>query len=301
MQLKYIKKIGVAVTIALAFSTAANANEQQTQSSANANEQQTQSSTTLQQPAATVNMQKVSYIMGYGMGKALTAPPHQLKVNTNDMQAGFTAAEQAQAPAKGMSKNNSYVIGYNISNKFKMDKVDIVINQFMTGVKNAIANKASSISKADAKTAMTAFIQEKTHEYEAALKINQAASNKYLAKIQQQSGIKTLSNGLYYKVDQTGSGDKPKATDTVKVEYTGYLPNGTVFDSSKQHGGSATFKLNQVIPGWTQALQQMPVGSTWDVYIAPKLAYGAQAPASIGPNQALHFKISLLEIEQPSS
>jgi FKBP-type peptidyl-prolyl cis-trans isomerase FklB len=274
--------MGVALTIALACTTTVNAN--------------TQPATQIQ--ATAVNMSQVSYIMGYGMGKMLTT--EKLKLNTADFKAGYHAAQNGQ-PDKSMLKNKNYIIGFNLSNKFKMAQVNVQLGQFINGVQDAASGKASSINKANAEVAMKAFEQDKIKQYQVAMLNNEKSSSAYLAKIQQQSGVKTLTKGLYYKVITQGDGKIPTATDTVSVNYEGSLPNGQVFDSSYKRGQPTSFQVNKVIPGWTKALEKMPVGSTWELYIAPQLAYGAQAPAIIGPNQALTFKVNLLKIEKPAS
>ncbi|MGC3990010.1 MAG: FKBP-type peptidyl-prolyl cis-trans isomerase [Chthoniobacteraceae bacterium] len=108
----------------------------------------------------------------------------------------------------------------------------------------------------------------------------------------------TTASGLQYKIITTGKGDKPKASDTVVVNYAGTLIDGTEFDSSYKRGEPATFPVNQVIPGWTEALQLMPVGSKWQLFIPPALAYGENAPPEIGANQALIFTVELLNIKK---
>jgi len=112
-------------------------------------------------------------------------------------------------------------------------------------------------------------------------------------------GVVTLPDGLQYKVIKEGSGPKPAATDTVTVNYAGTLIDGTEFDSSYKRGQPATFPVGGVIAGWTEALQLMKVGSTWELYIPAALAYGANgAPPVIGPNQTLIFKVELLSINK---
>ena len=128
-------------------------------------------------------------------------------------------------------------------------------------------------------------------------KTNLTASNAYIAKVAKMKGVKKITDGLYYKVLKAGTGAMPKANDTVTVNYEGKLINGKVFDSSYKRGTPAEFKVNQVIPGWTKALETMPQGSTWMLYISPDLAYGKFAPPSIGPNQALIFKVELIKVK----
>ena len=107
----------------------------------------------------------------------------------------------------------------------------------------------------------------------------------------------TTASGLQYKVLREGTGPQPKATDTVEVNYEGRLTDGTVFDSSYQRGQSISFPLNAVIKGWTEGLQLMPTGSKFQFFIPPDLAYGLNAPPSIGPNQVLIFDVELINVE----
>lgn len=128
---------------------------------------------------------------------------------------------------------------------------------------------------------------------------NLQTGDAFLKKNQMKPGVVTLPDGLQYKIVKAGKGLKPGPNDTVTVEYAGRLINGTEFDSSAKHGGPANFTVGQVIPGWVEALQLMPVGSTWEIYIPANLAYGDQgAPPSIGPNEALIFKVTLVDIKK---
>ena len=110
------------------------------------------------------------------------------------------------------------------------------------------------------------------------------------------SGVKTTSSGLQYEVEKEGKGPKPKATDTVKVNYLGTKIDGTKFDSSYDRGQPATFPLNGVIKGWSEGLQLMPVGSKYKFYVPADLAYGVNAPGPIGPNATLIFEVELLKV-----
>jgi len=123
------------------------------------------------------------------------------------------------------------------------------------------------------------------------------AGEDFLQQNAQNEGIHTTASGLQYQVLKEGNGPKPKVTDTVKCHYHGTLINGTVFDSSVQRGQPASFPLNRVISGWTEALQLMPVGSKWRLFLHPSLAYGdRQAGAAITPNSTLIFDVELLDI-----
>lgn len=129
--------------------------------------------------------------------------------------------------------------------------------------------------------------------------INKAKGEAFLAENKNKKGVKTTASGLEYKIIDEGNGPIPTATDVVKVDYRGTLINGTEFDSSYKRGEPATFPVNGVIPGWTEALQMMKVGATWELYIPANLAYGDRGVApDIGPNETLIFKVTLLGIEK---
>ena len=116
----------------------------------------------------------------------------------------------------------------------------------------------------------------------------------FLQKNKAKPGVVTLSDGLQYKILQSGKGPKPTADDVVTVNYVGHTVDGKEFDNSYKRGQPATFQLNQVIAGWTEALQLMPTGSTWELYIPAQLAYGDQGmPPAIKPNETLIFKVTL--------
>ena len=121
----------------------------------------------------------------------------------------------------------------------------------------------------------------------------------FLAANAKKEGVTTTASGLQYKVLKSGTGDSPKATDQVKVHYTGTTIDGNVFDSSVQRGQPAVFPVNAVIPGWVEALQLMKVGDKWQLVIPAKLAYGAQSPSpAIPPNSVLIFEVELIDIEK---
>lgn len=126
---------------------------------------------------------------------------------------------------------------------------------------------------------------------------NLEAGNAFLEQNKSRNGITVTESGLQYEVLKQGSGDKPGENDKVKVHYHGTLIDGTVFDSSIERGEPAVFGVNQVIPGWTEALKLMPVGSKWKIYLPSNIAYGEQgAGKDIGPNSTLVFEVELLEI-----
>jgi len=196
----------------------------------------------------------------------------------------------------------SYSIGYELGKNFHAQNIEVNAAILQDGLYDGLKAVKPQLSEADMKSTLQAF-QKKMMQKTLAKEKKIAAKNlkysqAYLAKIAQAPNVKKLETGLYYKVIKQGTGLVPKATDTVTVNYQGMLSDGTVFDSSYKRGKPATFKLDQVIPGWTKALEHMPQGSTWKIYIAPKLAYGKFAPPVIGPNQALTFKVDLIKVKK---
>lgn len=128
---------------------------------------------------------------------------------------------------------------------------------------------------------------------------NKLRGQEFLIANKQKPGVKTLSDGLQYKVIVEGKGAKPGENDLVTVNYAGRLIDGTEFDSSYKRGEPATFPVSGVIKGWVEALQMMKKGATWELYIPPSLAYGESgAPPAIGPNETLIFKVNLIDIKK---
>ncbi|EKD91595.1 MAG: Peptidyl-prolyl cis-trans isomerase [uncultured bacterium] len=153
---------------------------------------------------------------------------------------------------------------------------------------------SGGIYAAENSSASTTTIQTQTPEVK-----NKMQGEVFLAANKKKTGVITLSDGLQYKVIVQGKGQKPTLTDRVTVHYAGTLIDGTEFDSSYKRGEPAIFMVGQVIPGWVEALQLMPVGSTWELYIPANLGYGEQgAPPSIGPNETLIFKVQLLDVKK---
>jgi FKBP-type peptidyl-prolyl cis-trans isomerase len=123
----------------------------------------------------------------------------------------------------------------------------------------------------------------------------------FLAANKAKEGVVTLASGLQYKILKAGTGEKPTLDDTVMCNYKGTLVNGTEFDASEKHGGPATFPVKGVIAGWTEALQLMPAGSKWQLFVPSNLAYGPQGPGDIGPNATLIFEVELVSIQKSAA
>ena len=196
----------------------------------------------------------------------------------------------------------SYALGLSMGNNFRASGIEkINVQDFADGVAAVFYGTQPKMSYDEAKAEIQKYFTEleaKQQKAAAAMaEVNEKAGNEFLAENAKRAEVKTTESGLQYEILKEGDGAKPAATDQVVVHDTGKLIDGTVFDSSEERGVPATFGVTQVIPGWVEALQLMPVGSTWRLFIPSALAYGPQgAGGVIGPNQTLIFDVSLLEI-----
>lgn len=196
-------------------------------------------------------------------------------------------------------KEASYLLGYQRAQALAAQTEGVLdMGAFLRGVSDFVGGADSQVSageQARLGQALQNAISAKMAEASAGVR---QAGDEYRATYAQQEGVVQLPSGLLYEVLQEGSGDKPKATDTVSTHYHGMLVDGTVFDSSVDRGQPASFPVNGVISGWTEALQLMQVGSKWRLVIPPELAYGDRgAGADIKPGATLVFEVELLEIQ----
>ncbi len=196
----------------------------------------------------------------------------------------------------------SYALGLSMGNNFKSSGIEEMnIKEFAEGVAAVFEGTQPKMSYDEAKNVIREFftaLEEKQNAAAAKMgEVNKAAGEAFLAENAKRPEVKTTESGLQYEVINEGNGDKPAASDTVVVHYTGTLIDGTVFDSSVERGTPATFGVTQVIPGWVEALQLMQVGAKWRLYIPSDLAYGPRgAGGAIGPNSTLIFDVELLQI-----
>ncbi len=180
----------------------------------------------------------------------------------------------------------------------KKQAVDFDPALIAQGLKDAMSGGKTRLTEEQMKAVLTEVQNEKTQE---TANKNKADGEAFLAANKAKEGVVTLPSGLQYKILTAGTGAKPTASDTVVCNYRGTLTNGTEFDSSYKRGQPATFPVTGVIKGWTEALQLMPVGSKWQLFIPSSLAYGegGQPRGGIGPNTALLFDVELISIEKP--
>jgi FKBP-type peptidyl-prolyl cis-trans isomerase len=196
----------------------------------------------------------------------------------------------------------SYAIGLNVGKGMKRDSVEVNPDILLQGMKDGLSGAKQQLSDDEIKavlTALQAHIRKMQEERSAQLAdTNKKEGETFLAANKAKEGVVTLPDGLQYKILTEGTGPKPVATDSVVCNYRGTLIDGTEFDSSYKRGQPATFGVSQVIHGWTEALQLMPVGSKWQLFIPSALAYGERgASTDIGPNAMLIFEVELVSIQ----
>ena len=192
----------------------------------------------------------------------------------------------------------SYTIGFEMGDNLRNQKIDINSSILFQGIQNGYQGAPSQLSPKDMEDTLIRFQKTMLAQHQAELQTqadqNAKEGDTFLTENKAQKEVITLPDGLQYKVLKTGTGAVPSKQELVTVDYEGRFINGKIFDSSYQRGKPVTFGVTDVIPGWTEALTHMPVGSTWEIYIPPALAYGKQGMGLIGPNQTLIFKVHLI-------
>jgi FKBP-type peptidyl-prolyl cis-trans isomerase FklB len=210
-------------------------------------------------------------------------------------------AAPAAAPAPDPGLVAGYAIGLNLGSSLKRDGVTVDQNALLQGLKDAMTGAAPKYTPEQMNAAVTTLGQQAQANRQAAVakaaEENRAKGAAYLKANGARPGVVTLPDGLQYEIVTAGTGPLPKAEDTVECQYRGTTIDGQEFDSSANHGGPAQFPVNGVIKGWTEALQKMPVGSKWKLYIPSDLAYGdAGREGAIPPAATLVFEVELLRI-----
>jgi FKBP-type peptidyl-prolyl cis-trans isomerase len=251
-------------------------------------------------------------LLGNGLAQdtpAATTP----KAPSSAASAGKTQTPAAKRPGAGAktaaplalktSKDKfSYAIGMKMGANLRKQSVPVDPNILARGLKDSLTGGKTLISDEQAQAAIMEVQNELRQKQQEKMQVEGAANKKegdaFLAANKGKEGIVTLPSGLEYKILKEGTGPKPTASDSVVCNYRGTLINGTEFDSSYKRGQPATFPVTGVIKGWTEALQLMPVGSKWQLFIPPDLAYGERGPSpEIGSNSTLVFEVELLSIE----
>ena len=197
----------------------------------------------------------------------------------------------------------SYSVGIDLGKNLKRQGIEINPTVMAKGIQDGMAGGMTLMTEQEMKDSLSKF-QKDLMAKRAAMVDKKAETNKqagdaFLSTNKTKQGVVTLPSGLQYKIITNAKGVKPAKEDEVTVEYTGRLIDGTVFDSTDKAGKPATFKVSQVIPGWTEALQLMPAGSTWEIYVPSNLAYGPRSVGGpIGPNETLIFSVHLISVKK---
>ena len=247
-----------------------------------------------------------------GIGAAQTAAaPAKKAPTTTTKKAPATGAKTAAGTTKARpalttdKAKASYALGENLGLSMKRQEVDIDPDLVALGLKDVLSGRKPALTDDEAKAALMQLQAKVRENMEAKIKAmgaaNKQAGDAFLAANKSKEGVVTLPSGLEYKILKEGTGPKPTATDTVECNYRGTTIDGKEFDSSYKRGEPASFPVGRVIKGWTEALQLMPVGSKWQLFVPSNLAYGESgAGADIPPNSTLIFEVELLSIKQPN-
>lgn len=219
--------------------------------------------------------------------------------------SGGNGKQQAGSKAKLQTQQDkfSYAVGMDIGDSLQPFKKKLEPQKLMAGLEDSLQGNKTQLTQKQKTQVIQAYVKQMQAEHakkqKAEAATNAKKSKKFLADNAKKKGVKTTQDGLQYKVLKKGTGAQPTKDDVVTVNYKGELPDGTVFDSSYKRGKPATFPVNEVIPGWSEALQLMHVGGKYRLFIPPKLAYGKQgAGDKIGPNQVLIFDVHLLSVKK---
>jgi len=232
-------------------------------------------------------------------------------INTNVFSQDTKKENKSKNPKKGQPEKVelktytdtiSYLIGSDIGKNLQKNLIEINHEIFIKGLKDGKTDADTLMFTEEQKQAIMGKLQQELQKQQQAkmvleAEVNKAEGKKFLDENKSKNGVITLPSGLQYKVIKLGTGPTPAATDKVTVNYEGKLLNGKIFDSSYERKEPATFPLNGVIKGWTEGLQLMPTGSTYEFYIPSDLAYGDRGNQGIPPGSVLVFKVELISIE----
>lgn len=202
---------------------------------------------------------------------------------------------------KSTQEKESYSLGYQFGENLKKQGLDINLDIYTSGIRDALGEKEPRMSEEEIRATLTKLRQRLWTEQQKALREkaekNLADEKAFLAENGKKEGVKTLPSGLQFKILKEGSGRSPKAGDMVSVHYRGTFIDGKEFDSSYKKGKAADLQVDGVIPGWAEALQMMKEGSKWQLFVPAELGYGKRGQGPIPPNSALIFEIELISIK----
>lgn len=229
---------------------------------------------------------------------AAQAQPAQAQPQEAAPQPAEQPAPGAADPAAADVEEVSYAIGYMVGREYRRQEVALKPEVFLEGLKTGLAGEEARVSLDELRATLMNFQRELQLRQMQKFQAQAAAGRAYLEENKQKEGVQTTASGLQYEVLKEGEGESPSAQDAVRVHYRGTLTDGTQFDSSYDRGEPATFRVNEVIPGWSEALQLMKEGGKYRLTIPAELAYGEAPPPGSGipPHAVLLFDVELLDV-----
>jgi FKBP-type peptidyl-prolyl cis-trans isomerase FklB len=248
-------------------------------------------------------------------GKATEAAPTTTPVGATSAQPGPGISAESPEATKPSSPNDaptfkswkdkvSYAFGVDLARDLKRQRNDLNIDLLMKAMGDALSDKPLLLSNDEVTATVKRVEQEQKDDFEHAKAMlsekNRKAGEAFFAENARKEGVVTLPSGLQYKILKKGEGKVPTVRDAVVCKYKGTLLDGTEFDSSEKRGGQVTVPVKGLLAGWTQALQMMPVGSKWQLFIPPQLAYGDKIVHGLAPNTSVIFDVELVSIEEKS-
>jgi len=246
---------------------------------------------------------QLGVVLGIAMAGLLLGAGASAQQGSSGAAASGGATKSAGSTTLTSKKDKeSYAIGMNMGRSLKAQPVEVEPAIVAQGLKDALSGGKLALTDDEAKQILTELQGEVQKTQEAKMSqvsdANKKEGTAFLAANKAKQGVTTLPSGLQYKIEKEGTGPKPAASDTVVCNYRGTLINGKEFDSSYKRGQPASFPVSGVIKGWTEALQLMPVGSKWELYVPAEMAYGDRgAGPDIGPGATLIFEVELISIQ----
>ena len=234
----------------------------------------------------------LAFLLSCGFAAAQQNPPAPLP----DGPAPKPQTAPEGSPFKTLKEKVSYALGLSIGGSLRKDSIEVDPNVLLQGINDARSGNKSLMTDEQIRATMIELQIQLQTQVAARKQVNKQEGDAFLAANKTKPGIVTLPSGLQYKILKEGTGPKPARTDSVTCNYRGTFINGTEFDSSYKRGEATTFSLTGVIRGWTEALQLMPVGSKWQLFVPSDLAYGEPGREGIDPNSTLIFEVELIAI-----
>jgi FKBP-type peptidyl-prolyl cis-trans isomerase len=251
-------------------------------------------------------------MMTFGTGMALLvgcAAAQETATSNKSQEQAPAVSKPDNAPQQDPAFQNwkdklSYAIGADLAKGLRLQRVDVNVNVLVEALSDTLAGNKLVMTQEEVTATLKRFENEKKQDYDHAKAMlsqkNKGAGDAFFAENVKKEGVVTLPSGLQYKVLKQGNGKKPTLEDTVVCNYRGTLLDGTEFDSSYKRNQAATLPVKGLLKGWSEALQLMPVGSKWQLFIPPALGYGERVVGGIAPNATLIFEVELISAKPTS-